>query len=313
MTRWLTAACLATFAIPATAQETRIVTDHAGHEVAVPVHPERIVSLHDWTTTVMIHELGGMLVGSTGRLDEDGGYEVRSGEELYDLGFDDIALASVHGQIDIEEIASLDPDLIVGTAGDIAQYRTQLMQIAPTLLFDPQNGEPALKNYEDFAGWIGRSEAFDAELAAYRARIEALAPRIAPDAPSYVAMTPNPVDGDIRLLRTFGAQTQVLNDLGFEPAAVVDELVPRDAQGIYLSPEIVGRFDADWIFSSYRGDLGESPDTTLADLDRVAPGASDFLSAVPEQFVSHSRLHVYPMTFEAMNYLLDNLTHRLPE
>lgn len=299
----------AAFAAPAVAQETRGVTDHAGHRVEVPAEPERIVSLHDWTTTVMTHELGGPLVGSIGRVDETGAYYLRSGEELYGLGFDDIALASVHGQLDMERISSLDPDLIVGSAGDIAQYRAQLVQIAPTLMFDPQNGAPALENYADFAGWIGRSEAFEEKLAAYRDRVRALAPQIAGDgaAPSYVAMMPNPVDGDIVLLGTFGAQTQVLDDLGFEPAPVVSDLVPEGEQSVYLSSEIVGRMDADWIFSSYRSDRGGSPQSVLADLDRVAPGAPDFLSAIPDRFVAQSRFHVYPATFAAMDHVLDDL------
>ncbi|WP_138465682.1 ABC transporter substrate-binding protein [Poseidonocella sp. HB161398] len=310
MKPYLTALVAMLAALPAAAQEAlRTITDHAGYEVSYPAEPQRIVSLHDWTVTVMAYELGANLVGSTGRMSGDGSYFVRSGRELYGLTFDDIALASVHGQLDMERIASLHPDLIIGNLGDTLEYRDQLATIAPTIIFDPMNGRTAMENYRDFAGWVNRQETFDALLARYRARIDALRPEIAGAGghPSYVAMLPNPENGSIRLFRTYGAQSQVLEDLGFRPLPVVGE-VPEGRQDANFSPEIIGQMNADWIFTTHISDRGEDEAAMLAALEQIAPGATGFLDAVAAgRFHSSDRFHVYPMTFRAMDYFLDEL------
>ncbi|WP_273690614.1 hypothetical protein [Ketogulonicigenium vulgare] len=72
------------------------------------------------------------------------------------------------------------------------------------------------------------------------------------DAPTYVAMMPNPEDGSILILQAYGAQTQVMDDLGFAHGAIMAD-----------------------------GRAGH--------------------------FISMPRFHVYPTTFAAMNYTLDQL------
>ncbi|QQA42922.1 ABC transporter substrate-binding protein [Pelagovum pacificum] len=296
-------------AVPAAAQDTRTVTDHSGHEVTLPADPQRIVSLHDWTATVMAWELGANLIGSTGRVTSDGGYFVRSGRELYGLTFDDIALASVHGQIDVEQIAALQPDLIIGNLGDTLSLRDQLSAIAPTIIYDPANGQDALTNYAEFAGWVNRAETFDALQAAYDARIEELRPAIMPqgEAPTYVIILPDADDVQIRLFRTYGAQSQVLEDLGFEPLPVVDQ-VPEAAQETTISAELIRELDADWVFTSHIADRGEDDTTALTALEQIAPGSTDMLGAVTAgRFHSSDRFYVYPMTFAAMDYVLEEI------
>ncbi|SEQ61640.1 iron complex transport system substrate-binding protein [Devosia sp. YR412] len=305
------AAILAGLTLSARAQDTHTITDHAGFAVEIPVEPLRVVSLHDWTATVMTYELGGNLVGSTGRLNKTTGeYFIRSGRELYQLGFGHgVEMASVHGQLDMEMIAALEPDLIIGNTGDTLEFRDQLNLIAPTMMFDPQNGHAPLDNYRDLAGWVNRTEKFDELLAQYEARIAAAKPIIMAEnaAPTYVAMTPNPEDGDIRIFSTYGAQTQVLEDLGFLHGAIADR-VPDGEQEAYFSAEIIGELNTDYIFSSHIVDDGEDETTMLKQLEEVAPGASQTLPSVQNnKFISMQRFFVYPTTFAAMNYVLDEL------
>lgn len=306
--RAIIATLAALWLLPAHAQD-RTVTDHSGAEVTIPEDPRRIVSLHDWSATVMVHELGGNLVGSSGRLDKDGSYFIRSGRELYGLSFDDVAMASVHGMLDMERIAGLKPDLIIGNLGDTLTARDQLSLIAPVLMFDPMNGRPPLENYRELAGWIDRTDRFDALKAGYDARIADLrATLIGEDTPpSYAAMMPNAENGTLRILRTYGAQTAVLDDLGFRRAAIMDE-VPEGAQEANFSAEVIGRLDADYIFTTHITDRGESQDSVMAELDAIAPGYRAFLPAVREgRFVSMSRFHVYPTTFAAADHVMDAL------
>lgn len=305
----LLAAALAGIALPALAEDMRTVTDHAGLEVTFPTDPQRIVSLHDWTATVMTYELGGNLIASSGRLDKDGSYFVRSGRELYDLTFDDIEMASVHGQLDMEMIAALEPDLIIGNVGDTLEYRDQLASIAPTIMFDPMNGRTPMDNYADLADWVNRTEKFEELKAAYDARIADTKAKLIGDgpAPTYVAIMPNPEDGDIRVFRNYGAQTTVLEDLGFSHLPIMDK-VPETEQDASFSAEIMGELNADYVFTTHMIDRDENLDTMMAQFDQIAPGYRDFLTAVKTgRFISMSRFHVYPTTFAAMNYTLDEL------
>ena len=295
--------------LPAQAQETRTITDDMGFEVTFPAEPLRIVSLHDWTATVMAYELGANLIGSSGRLADDGSYFIRSGRELYNLEFGKIALASVHGELNMETIAALKPDLIIGNVGDTADYREQLALIAPTIMFDPMNGMLPIDQYREFAGWLGKDAVFEEKLAAYQARIAVVKAKLLPngETPSYSAFMVNAEDGELRVFRQYGAQTMVLDDLGFTRAPLV-ATIPDGQMDATFSAEVIGELNTDYIFSSYIGDRGETPDSVLTDLDQVAPGARDFLKAVKNgHVISMDRFYVYPTTFASFDYVLDQL------
>ena len=296
-----------------TAQETRTITDHMGFEVTFPADPQRIVSLHDWTITVMAYELGTNLIGSSGRLADDGTYFIRSGRELYNLDFGKIALASVHGDLNMETIAALKPDLIIGNVGDTADYREQLALIAPTIMFDPMNGQLPIDQYREFAGWLGKSDVFEEKLTAYQARIAEVKAKLLPngETPSYSAFLVNAEDGELRVFRQYGAQTMVLDDLGFTRAPLVST-IPEGQMDASFSPEVIGELNTDYIFSSYIGDNGETPETVLTELDQVAPGARTFLKAAADhKIISMDRFYVYPTTFASFDYMLDQM-EKLP-
>lgn len=299
-------------AAPAQAQDTRVVTDHAGYEVEVPAAPKRVVSLSDWTTTLMLHELGLEPVGSVGRMLSDGAY-IRGGRELYGLEFGEtLELASVHGALDVERIAALKPDLIVGLRSDTIALRDNLSLVAPVLLFDTENGKAPLDNYADFAGWLGLEAEFDALNDAYEARIaDYLSQRgNSADLGTYLVLRSNPEDGNITIYRTFGAMTTVLDDIGFAHPPIVDT-VPADEQRSVISAEMIGEMNADYIFAGHMEDRGETAATSLEQLEMVAPGSGAFLKAVRnERFISLSRFHISSPTFAAMHYFLDHLELR---
>lgn len=304
---------LATLTLPCFAQDMRSITDHAGYTVDIPADPQRIVSLHDWTATVMTYELGGNLIGSSGRLDNEGNYFVRSGRELYDLGFDEIEMASVHGELDMERIASLKPDLIIGNVGDTLSFREQLAAIAPTVMFDPMNGRAPLDNYSDLADWVDRTERFDELNEAYRARLAEVRTELFGDgdAPSYAAILPNTESGEVRVFRNYGAQSTVLEDLGFSHAAIMDQ-VPETEQDANFSAEVISQIDSDYVFLTHISDQGQSLESLMTELDQIAPGYRELLPAAKAgHFISMSRFHVYPTTFAAMNYVLDDLVAAL--
>ncbi|ARO16001.1 iron complex transport system substrate-binding protein (plasmid) [Ketogulonicigenium robustum] len=294
-------------ALPAAAQEVRTVTDHMGFEVVVPDVPQRVVTLNDWTTTVMAHELGANVVGSGGRVGSDGAPYMRSMRELYGVEFgDEIALASIHGELDAERIAALRPDLIIALESDAMPYRAQLASIAPVLMYAAENGQSGLENYADLAEWLGKGAAFDALQAGYEARVQDVRGRM-PAAPgSYIAMLPNPREGTIYIYRTYGSMTVVLEDLGFSRDPMMDA-VPEGAQSMVSSAELIGGITADSIFMTHIPDRGEDLGVLMGQLDEIAPGYRDFLPAVAAgNVVSLPRFHVYPPTFAAMGQVLDH-------
>lgn len=310
MRRRLFMAMIASAAMPLSlrAGTMRAVTDHAGFAVDVPVAPQRIVSLSDWTTTLMAHELGLDVIASVGRRDGENGYQIRGGRELFGLEFgDELQLASVHAELDLERIGAFRPDLIVGLRSDTIAYRDQLSAMAPVLLFDIANGRDMLSNYRDFAAWLGRDAEFAALKARYDQRLEAARTRGPATTQSYIVLRFNAKDGDITVYRDFGAVTVLLDALGFQTMPIVDE-VPAGAQHADFSPEMIAAMDADYIIAGHMEDRGQTAATSLAELDAVAPGASGFLRAAGEgRFVSLSRFHIAPPTFAALDYVLERL------
>lgn len=287
----------------------RNVTDHGGNVVEVPDAPQKILSLHDWTLTVMTRELDAPLIASTGRLAPDGTMFIRGGRELFGLNFDQIALASIHGKPDLERIRSLKPDLIVANIGDYSALREQLSTIAPTLMFDAENGDKPFDLYRQYAGWIGRQARFDALKAAYGKRITEARqklPKTLIDG-SYSAILANERDGTLTILREYGVQTTVLDDLGMSRTALAQS-VPEGQSRMTIGAELIGDIDADLIVTSYLPESGENPESIFPALARIAPGYEDFLRAYEaKRILSFSRYEIYPPSFRGADIFLDRL------
>jgi len=200
--------------------ETRPVT-HAAGTTAVPVEPERIVTTTDQNALLPLLELGVDPVGSAGIVTEDGSPKFRRTEGFDTTG---IEFAGAFDDLDLEQIAALQPDLVVGYEFDEDVY-DELSAIAPTVLvqiFDRPLPE-ALVEFGDLVG--ERDEAlrlqgeYEDRVAALR---EALGPRL--DTLSVSVLSP----GDPG---TFGrgdagqAVGTVMDDLGLPrpPAQVADD------------------------------------------------------------------------------------------
>lgn len=301
----LTFALLMAVMAPALA---RSVTDHEGRVVDVPDHPQRIVSLHDWTLTVMARELDAPLIASIGRAGPDGLPFIRGARELFGLTFDQIALASLHGKPDLERIRSLKPDLIVANSGDYAALTDQLSSIAPTLMFNPENGRPPFELYREFAGWIGKEDRFAELEQSYRQQLDKIsAMSDFSNERTYAAIMADGRDGSLTILKEYGALTTVLDDLGFRRIALADE-VPAGQSRMRIGAELAGEIDADLIVSTYLPENGGTPQSIFTDLDRAIPGYQDFLRAYGQKHIySFSRYEVYPTSFKGAALLLDSI------
>ncbi|WP_437614937.1 ABC transporter substrate-binding protein [Erwinia sp. V71] len=287
----------------------RTVVDHAGYQVTLPEQPQRIVSLHDWTLTVMVHELGAPLVASTGRLAADGTFYIRGARELFGLDFSQLVLASVHGKLDPERIRALKPDVILANTGDYLAVRDTLSTIAPVVYFNPEQDRPMLELYHDLASWLGRDAEFSALTAHYQQKVAGLRQQhLQTDHPlSYIALLVNGRDGTIQVLKEYGALTTVMDDLGLQRMPVARSLsAGRDR--VTISPELIELIDADYIVTSYLPDQGEDASNFARDMDRVAPGARQVLKAFRHgRIINLSRFEVYPPSVRGLESTLSSV------
>ena len=124
----------------ATAADTQTFTDDLGRTMTVPLHPQRIVSMHDLDITIPLIELGVPPVASHGRTRPDGSHFLRSSAQLTGIDFDNSAIQFIGtADIDLEAVAAAKPDLII-TENSRHVSVEQLEKIAPTVSIDHLQG-----------------------------------------------------------------------------------------------------------------------------------------------------------------------------
>lgn len=254
------------------------------NETCIPEKAERVVALNDQIVALPLIEMGLNVVGSAGRLDDEGNAYLRGGMDTLGVDFSnsDITFVGTYESLDLELIASLDPDLIIGgtyTDGGVAE---QLSNIAPTLIID--NGKLGfLGTLSTFADAVGVSHEFANRLALYENNIERLRGFIANAEDITVTFTFMFPDGDqlwvYRGDENLKAAGQVANDLGFKPSSGAAAL---DVAQVSYSAELIQDLDADFIFGFYRQSSDASPAAVYAAYENWAPGWCAVLTACQE-------------------------------
>ncbi|TDX33285.1 ABC transporter substrate-binding protein [Rhodovulum visakhapatnamense] len=270
--------------LPAAALADRMVTDDTGRTVAVPDSPERVVVLHEPLLGVPIADLGVAPVGSYGR-DAGGGTLMSVDFYREVLGNDAPRPPGVGalGNLDLERLRMLHPDLILGTEHDIDKA-DQLSSVAPVYLQNASTGKVRGFGTEAaLARLLGREDVFAARKDAYLGRVEAVRAAL-PDAPgTYLALF---LTDQINAVGEMSGAVQAIEDLGYER---LDLGTGGDRAGmgstllVPLSAEVVGRLDPDLllVMNSYLG-AGRDEAGIRAALDRILPGWDRFLKPARE-------------------------------
>lgn len=272
------ATLLAGLAGAAMAQDTRSVTAANG-TFDIPVAPQRIVALNDQILALPLYELGAPVVGSAGRVDAEGNTFLRGGMDT--LGIDyantDIAYVGGFNALDLEAIAALEPDLIVGGAYTDPDAIAQLQAVAPTLVID-NTALGLVETLRTLADISGKSGDFDARYQRYLDNIERARSFIGD--PSAITATMTfmfPEGEELWVYRAnLGGIAQVLSDLGFSQPEAVAALTEPQAS---WSPELIQQLDADFIFGFYRQQPDATPGAIFAAYEKFAPGWCQALSA----------------------------------
>ncbi len=290
---------------------------HAGGETCIPVDPQRIVSLHDLSVTLPLVEFGKTeaIVGSHGRVSEDGVRFIRAVNTFFGVDFhnSNIEFIGVFNEIDMEVVASLQPDLIIGRSNDLEVFE-HFSAIAPTVLVDLKELDymGRIKAIADIAGELDQ---YNERLSAFEARI-AEAQRLIPDAADIAVVTLQPwaEDGGFDLYKNLYALTEVISSIGFGQTDTVAEYIGNiTGNGDSLSGELLLDMDSDFIFTSFdvNWDDQNTPELVAAEFEAITPGFCDFLKACQEnQIIYLPRSPFYSGSFSSLNFALDQvLTH----
>lgn len=257
--------------------ETRVVIDDLGNEVTIPLRPLRIVSLRSEDLTAPLIELGANVVGTVGNVNPaiNGGEPyVQGAYQLLDFRLENsgITLVGTGNNFDIEAIAALQPDLIIGSHLHVDR-REQLMSIAPTVLVWSgwDEGNTPLEVYRRIADYADRTDRFAELEATFMERLavaKALVAERIPD-PSEVTVTILSFDNVTMLTawRHYWMLTAMLDEIGFDYPEIVETgtltspVTGRGGDRVYLSAEQLPALDGDFLIS-----IGGLAPGTMADV-----------------------------------------------
>jgi len=271
-------AVLVSLILPAAAQETRAFTAANG-TFDIPAAPQRIVALNDQILTLPLYELGGAVVGSAGRIAADGSFYLRGGMDTLGIDFanTEIQYVGEFNALDVEAIAALQPDLILGGAYTDPAVIEQLQAVAPTLVIDNVSlgMVGTLETLADISGQSGR---FATRFERYLANVERTRSYLGDTSEISATLTfMFPAGEELWVYRAnLGVMTRLLDDLGFAQPEAVAALPETQAS---WSRELIQQLDADFVFGFYRQQDDATPDTIRAAYEKFAPGFCQALSA----------------------------------
>lgn len=280
--------------------QTQQFTDDLGRVVQVPVHPQRIVSLHDLDITIPLIELGVPPIASHGRTRPDGSHYLRSSAQLTGIDFDNSDIAFIGtADIDLEAIAAAKPDLIITEPNRNVPVE-QLAKIAPTVSIDHLLGS-APRIYSKLAQLTGTQARLAVLERRYQAQIAQLKQTI--DTQKITVSVIQANNGKVTVHHSYHTLGRVLRDAGFRFPPLI-EAIP-DGQRIDVSAEQLPDLDADFIFATYRSDTGGKPQDERQAMEKVMPGWCDFMRACRTgRYILLPREEVISNSFAALSLMV---------
>lgn len=238
------------FAVCAHAEETRTFSNRFG-SVQVPVTPRCVVSLHDFSLTTQLLELGIVPCGSSGRKRLLGDTIYRGASQRYDTSA--IQYIGTHQAPDIETIAALKPDLILGLSYHAA-LRDKLSAIAPVVLL-PLREDGIRSSAEQLADLVGKRHRYDELNHEYQDIVSEFGKRV--KNPSAITVTPIEIYRDGFRIIGRGGVEQVIEDFGLGHVPAYE----NSSNDIPYSLERLSDFDSDFIIDTYEEMLDEEAET----------------------------------------------------
>ncbi len=228
---------------------TKTITDVTGFEVAVPEHPDRVVTLSELDLDAAL-ALGITPVGSTSGRGQKG-----VPRYLDDQG-DGIELVGPLGRPNLDRLIALSPDLIMIGAVTDPMLLEQLRKVAPTVV-TYQSGDSWKKAFKNIAQVLGREQQFEQFMNRYQQRVV--------DVKSHLGKQG---DAKVSVVRWIPQGPGYMLSQSFSSLILADlELQRPDIQhqdGIghshSLSLEALDQIDGDWLFIGTLNPAGDAVD-----------------------------------------------------
>jgi len=252
------------------------VVRHAMGETAVPAAPERVVVLDDGPLNSAL-ALGLRPVGAATAF-ADGAFPSYLGEQT--AGIEPVGTIT---EPNLEAIARLRPDLILGSKVRHEAIYPELSRIAPTV-FSETVGVSWKENLLLDGEALGKRAEAEGLLAAYEARLAAFR----------AAMGDRLAETEVSVVRFLPDEVRIYQQANFSGVILADAGLPRPAAQavddfavIGASKELIALMDGDVIFVTVWGPPGETPlanfraDPLWASLGAVAAGR---VYEVPDEY-----------------------------
>ncbi|THF75766.1 AraC family transcriptional regulator [Cohnella fermenti] len=218
----------------ASAEATRVVK-HAMGETELTGVPQRVVILTNEGTEALL-ALGVKPIGAVSSW---------VGDPWYDFIKDDMQDVTVVGdelQPNLELIAGLKPDLIVGNKARQEKIYEQLKEIAPTVFSEDLGGDWKT-NFKLYSEAVGKQAEGEAALAAYEERIASLKEKLGDKLSTQVSVVRFSAS-QVRIYQKQSFSGAILNELGFARPASQD----KDSSIEVMSKETIPSMDGDVLF-----------------------------------------------------------------
>jgi iron complex transport system substrate-binding protein len=185
---------------------TSYTVENAMEPVTLEKTPEKVVILTNEGTEALL-ELGVTPVGAV---------QSWTGDPWYDhiaADMEGVEVVGVESQVNVEAIAALQPDLIIGNKMRHEDIYEQLKAIAPTVYAETLRGNWK-ENFELYAKAVNKEEKGNQIIADYNDRIEGLKTELGEDLNKEVSMV-RFMAGDVRIYHKDSFSGVILEQLGF--------------------------------------------------------------------------------------------------
>ncbi|MHA2936948.1 ABC transporter substrate-binding protein [Vibrio sp. RC27] len=232
------------------ATETRTFENKFG-SIEVPTQPQCVVSLHDFSLTIQLFELGVQPCGSVGRKKLWSDPYFRGVQHRFNT--EGLMYVGSHKSPDEEAISLSDPDLIVGLYYQ-DKLKAKLSNIAPTVIL-PTKDKPIKEWARQLADLVGKSNEFNDKKAEYDWIISEFK-RLVPDYNKITVTTLEIYEDNFQLIGR-GGLDEVIADMGLSRPTGYSNA----KKGINYSLERISDMDADIIIDTYEPLLDTREDT----------------------------------------------------
>lgn len=287
-----------------------VTIEHEYGQAVIPSEPQRIVVV-GLTEQDILLELGVTPIATTEWYGKQPSAVWPWATEL--LGDAEPTVLSTTDGLEFEKIASLRPDLIIGTnAGMTEENYEKLAQIAPTVTNEEGAGL-YFADWQDQTRTVARAVGRSAEGEALITGVEEAYAAAAAEHPEFAGLTASfsqggPWDGNMWVYPD-GLNTDFLTDLGFTITPGLEQYVPSEGGQAQIAAENMGVIDADVIVFAT-----ESPDAVQEVLDF---GTTSSLSAVTGGHAVFTddvlAGAIYFLTPLSQKYVLEKLVPRLAD